>query len=205
MSVDPVVFVVDEDSSSRESVCRMLRSLGVRAAAPTTLDDCLEGYRDQPSCLIANLATRTASGVDVQEELRRRGTPIPLVALVRQPKASEVVRALRGGAVTVLDAPVDADELRTAVQEGLALDAERRRRREELAVVRQRLASLSDKERDVLRMIVAGRPNKAMANHLGASLRTIENRRREVFSKLKVRSVAELVTLALRAEDGADL
>jgi FixJ family two-component response regulator len=200
MSFDPVVFVVDEDGASRESVCRMLRSLGLRAAAPASLDDCLDDYRDQPGCLIASLATRTAHGVEVQEELRRRGASIPLVALVRQPKAADVVRALRGGAVTVLDTPVDAGELRTAVQEGLALDAERRRRRDELAEVRQRIRSLSDNERDVMRMIVVGRPNKAIANQLGASLRTIENRRREVFQKLKVRTVAELVTLVLQAE-----
>jgi two-component system response regulator DctR len=62
------------------------------------------------------------------------------------------------------------------------------------------MANLTDKERDILRMIVAGRPNKAMANVLGASLRTVENRRREVFSKLGVRSVAELVAMTLRAQ-----
>jgi two-component system response regulator FixJ len=128
-----------------------------------------------------------------------------VIALTSRANTAAVVRAMRQGAVTVLDKPIQADELAAALSTAIALDAERRLRDEELASVRARFASLSEKERDVLRMIVAGRPNKAMANALGASLRTIENRRREVFSKLGVRSVAELVTLTLRVKGGEDV
>lgn len=205
MNIQPIVFVADDDAGQRDAIRDAVQPLGVRSALFATLDEWLDAYRDQPGCLVASLEARTTEGRDVLEELRRRGGPLPLVAVAERPRAADVVRALRRGAATVVDAPIEPHELRAAVQEALAADAERRRRREELAVVHARLGSLNDREREVLRMIVAGRPNKAMANHLGASLRTVENSRREVFTKLKVRSVAELVTIVLRAEGAADL
>jgi FixJ family two-component response regulator len=166
MSIDPVVFVIDDDAPGRDAACALVRDWGVRAVALSSADEFAHQYRDEHGCVVANLGS---------------------------------------GAVTVLDKPPAADDLRQAIGEALAVDAERRARRDKLGDLRRRLATLSDKERFVLEMIVAGRPNKAMANQLGSSLRTVENRRREVFMKLGVRSVAELVTLKLKAEAaGAD-
>lgn len=194
MSMDPVVFVIDEDVPSRDAACAMVRGWGVRAIPLASASDFTHQYRDEHGCVVASLE----SGALGQRLL-------PVVALLSTPSTANVVQAMRNGVVTVLDKPPAADDLRQAIGEALAVDTQRRTRREQLGDLQRRLASLSEKERFVLEMIVAGRPNKAMANQLGSSLRTVENRRREVFMKLGVRSVAELVTLKLKAEsNGAD-
>jgi FixJ family two-component response regulator len=202
MNNDAVVFVVDDDAQSREAVCALAKSMQLQTEPMASAEEFLERYRSEPGCLVTDLRMHGLSGVELQEELRRRGVPIPVIVLTGHAHTNAVVRAMRNGAVTVLDKPVDEEELWSAMRMALAQDVEQRRRRDETAELRQRFATLTDKERDVLRMIVAGRPNKAMANALGASLRTVENRRREVFSKLGVRSVAELVALSLRLEAG---
>lgn len=194
MSIDPVVFVIDEDAPGRDAACALVREWGVRVVCLSSADEFARQYRDEHGCVVASLG----SGALGQRQL-------PVVALVAGASTAAVVQAMRSGAVTVLDKPPAADDLRQAIGEALAVDAERRVRREKLGDLLRRLATLSEKERFVLEMIVAGRPNKAMANQLGSSLRTVENRRREVFMKLGVRSVAELVTLKLKAEAaGAD-
>ncbi len=202
MSSDSLVFVLDDDAAARDAVCGQVRALGLRPVPAVDADEFFRQLRDAPGCLVAGLNVRTAAGAALAVELRQRGVDTPLVGLANGASTADIVAAMRNGAVTVLDKPPAPEELRQALGEALALDAQRRQRRAELTNARQRLASLSPKERDVLQMIVAGRPNKAMANHLAASLRTIENRRREVFTKLGVRSVAELVSLVLRAEMG---
>lgn len=198
MSNEAIVFVVDDDAQSRDAVCALIRSMGLRAEGFFSAEEFLDLYGDQPGCVVADLRMRGLSGVELQEELRRRGLAIPVIILTAHAHTAAVVRAMRNGAVTVLDKPLNEDDLWQAVRMALSRDADQRRNRQELAGVRRRFDSLTEKERDVLRMIVAGRPNKAMASSIGASLRTVENRRREVFSKLGVRSVAELVALSLK-------
>jgi FixJ family two-component response regulator len=112
---------------------------------------------------------------------------------------------MKAGAVTVVEKPWDDGQVERAVREGLALDARRRSQRRENDEFHARLAALTDKEREVLRMMVDGKANKTMATLLGASLRTVENRRRSIFTKLDVRSVAELVAAVLKAENGVPL
>lgn len=202
MSNEANAFIVDADAPSRDAVASLARAQGLRAETWGSTDEFLSHYDNQPGCLIVDLGLAQDPAVNLQDEFLRRGWKPPVIALTSRPNTAAVVRAMRQGAVTVLDKPFQDEELAAAIEAAIALDAERRRHDEELANVRARFASLSEKERDVLRMIVAGRPNKAMANALGASLRTIENRRREVFSKLGVRSVAELVTLSLRIKQG---
>lgn len=205
MSSDVVVFVVDDDAQTREAVCALVRSMGLRAEPLASAEEFLSRYADEPGCLVADMRMRGLSGVELQEELRRREVNIPVIVLTGHAHTALVVRAMQGGAVTVLDKPFKEDDLWQALRMGLARDAEQRSKQASHADMRARFASLSEKEREVLEMIVAGRPNKAMANKIGASLRTVENRRREVFSKLGVRSVAELVALALKTGEGKDL
>jgi FixJ family two-component response regulator len=197
---DALVFVVDDDAPSREAVSNLARSVQLRAESCASAEEFLDRYRGQPGCVVVDLRMPGLSGIELQEELRRRGHQIPVIVVTGHAHTAAVVRAMRNGAIAVLDKPVDEEELWQAVRAALAQDADRRSHDADLAETRQRLANLTDKERDILRMIVAGRPNKAMANVLGASLRTVENRRREVFSKLGVRSVAELVAMTLRAQ-----
>lgn len=200
MSNDAIVFVVDDDERFRERTIALLRAPDARVEGAATAAEFLAQYQDEPGCVVAPLDAATPDGVLLLDELRARNAPTPLVLVADRATTAAVVRAMQHGAVTVLDRQSVESELPAAVEAALTLDAKRRTRRDELAKIRERFATLSEKERDVLRLIVAGRPNKAMANALNASLRTIENRRREVFAKLGVRSVAELVTLSLKLQ-----
>jgi two-component system, LuxR family, response regulator FixJ len=204
MTNDAVVFVVDEDAGVRDAVAEAVRSRGGKAEVFASTGEFLRSFRDRPGCLVVDASMLDAEQGHLAGELRRADRGLPIVALLAGPDTATTVAAMRGGAITVLDKPVDPAGLQEAIASALVLEEETRARREDRRRMRLRFDALSDKERDVLHMIVAGRPNKAMANALGASLRTVENRRREVFSKLGVRSVAELVALAIKAEQEAE-
>ena len=190
MSLQRFVFVLDDGPADRAAGCDQLRRLGYAVAPAESASQLPPANEPGEACILAPVTA------DLD------GAPWPWIALARGATTAEIVAAMRRGAVTVLDAPPDDAALAAAVDVALALAPHRRQQQLELLDVRQRLASLSEKEQAVLEMIVAGRPNKAMANQLGSSLRTIENRRRDVFVKMGVRSVAELVTLVRRAEAG---
>jgi two-component system response regulator DctR len=118
--------------------------------------------------------------------------------MTAKPETQLIVQAMRNGAVAVLDKPCAQDALWNALETALAVDAERRYRRGRQASMNERLGSLTDQEREVMWQIVDGSPNKITARRLGVSVRTIENRRRSIFAKLGIRSVAELVTAVMQ-------
>jgi FixJ family two-component response regulator len=195
------LFVVDDDASCRDAAGVLARSMGLEAAVYPSLDAFLADCRDEPGCLIADLRLALHDGALLPEKLRRRGVALPVVLLAARPSTAAVVQAMRAGAFTVVEKPWDDPQVEQAVREALAVDAQRRDAARQQTEWQQRLAALTDKEQQVLRMLMAGKANKTMANHLGASLRTIENRRRSIFTKLGVRTVAELVAAVLKTED----
>ncbi len=203
MTSAATVFVVDDDAPSRVAVSALARALGLAAAAYTSSEEFLASYREEPGCVVARLKMNGGGGVELLQELQRRDLGAAVIVVAVNPDTATVVRAMKAGAVTVLDKPLDEKQLGEAVREGLALDAERRVRRQEQAEFRGRLESLTDKEHEVLRMLMGGMANKAMASQLGASLRTVENRRRSVFNKLGVHSVAEMVARVLKSDEDA--
>jgi FixJ family two-component response regulator len=137
-------------------------------------------------------------GLDLQMELQRREFVVPVVLMTAKPETQLIVQAMRNGAIAVLDKPCGQEALWKAVETALAVDAERRYRRGRQASMQERLDSLTDQEREVMWQIVDGSPNKITARRLGVSVRTIENRRRSIFAKLGIRSVAELVTTVMQ-------
>lgn len=204
MASAATVYVVDDDPRSRAVVQSAALTLGLRTAAFSAPEEFVEGRRDEPGCVVLELRLRGASGVSLMDELRRRGLRAPVVVVAAQAGTAEVVEAMQAGAVTVLEKPLDQAQITAVLRQSLALDAQQRARRREHAEFRARLNALTEKERDVLRLLMAGAANKAMAVELGSSLRTIENRRRSLFAKLEVDSVAEMVTRVLRAGGAAD-
>lgn len=203
MTSTATVFVVDGDPRSRDVVAAAARSIGLRTSTFSTPEQFVEGRRDEPGCVVVELRLPGAGGVELLNELRRRGLGTPVIMVAADADTAAVVDAMKAGAVTVLEKPLDDARVREAIREGLALDEQQRARRREQAEFRSRLRTLTDKERDVLRLLMEGLANKAMATELGASLRTIENRRRNLFAKLGVQSVAEMVTRVIKADEVA--
>lgn len=179
--------------------------MGVPSQAFHSAEAFLDQYRGEPGCLVVDLRLPGLSGLELQEELRDRGLPIPVVLITANARTAIVVRAMRSGAVTVLDKPCDEEALWEAIRDGLTRDRIQREQhaaREELS---RQIGALSPSELEVLHRVVEGVANKDIARELGASVRTIENRRHSVFTKLGVHSLAELVSRYHEAKDAGIL
>lgn len=204
MVSEPTVYVVDDDPQACDSVCALARSMGVAAKIFPSAESFLDFYQGQPGCLVTDYRMKGINGLELQESLLSEGSELPLIIVTAYARTSLTVKAIKNGAITLLDKPYDDDNLWQAISTALDVDRRRRRRSQEIKEVQRRIDSLSDKEHKVLEQMLTGTSNKAMASKLDVSLRTIENRRRKVFSKLRVDTVAELVALVLQARDVSD-
>ena len=199
----PTVFVVDDDEQARKSVCALVRSMGIRAESFASAEEFLDGYAERRAgCLLTDVRMLGMSGLELQEELNRRNVFLPIVVLTGYARTPLTVRAVKAGAVTVLEKPYEDDDLWDAIRRALAEDAARRAQHECRQELCRRIDRLSPSERKVMELIVQGKPNKSIAKLLDISIRTVENRRREVFEKMEAASVAELVRMVIEADAG---
>jgi len=201
MEREPIVFVVDDDEQARTSVCALVQSMGLRAEAFSSGEEFLDSYRETgPGCLVVDVRMLGMSGLELQEELLRRNVLLPVIVLTAYARTPTTVRAIKAGALALIEKPYSDDDLWDAIRKALAHDAVRRSEHERRREIRDRAGRLTPAERRVMQMIVQGRPNKAIAGELDVSVRTVENRRREVFKKMHADSVAELVRLVIDAD-----
>ncbi|WP_428307396.1 response regulator transcription factor [Lacipirellula sp.] len=198
MNESPLIHVVDNDAANIDSLAAHLRSLRLECRVHVSAEALLVACVDRPGCIIAGDALADMRGLDLQLELQRREILLPLILMTATPQTELIVTAMRNGAIAVLDKPCTGEALWKAVEAALALDADRRYRRGRHASMQERIGSLTPQEREVMWQIVDGSPNKITARRLGVSVRTIENRRRSIFAKLGIRSVAELVTIVMQ-------
>jgi FixJ family two-component response regulator len=204
MLPDVTVFVVDDDDQARESVCALIRSMGLEAECYASGEAFLESYaEDRPGCLVTDLRMLGMSGLELQETLIERGFTLPVIVITAHPRTSLTVRAMRRGAITLLEKPYQDNELWDAIREGIERDKKQRSEDLRRQDVLRKLESLTDKERVVMDMMVDGLANKVIARKLDVSIRTVESRRHDVFEKMQADSLAELVRMAvsLRPED----
>jgi len=204
VSSEPTVFVVDDDPQGRKSVCALVRSMGIPAESFASAEEFLEAYlQERPGCLVTDVRMFGMSGLELQEELKRRNVLLPAVVLTAYARTPITVRAMKAGAVTLLEKPYDDDDLWDAIRAALTEDSASRADHQQRRKIRDRIARLTPAERKVMDMMVQGKANKAIAHELDISVRTVENRRREVFAKLQADSVAQLVRLAIEADSNS--
>jgi FixJ family two-component response regulator len=194
------VFVVDDDPSFLKAVSRLLRAAGLKVAPFASADQfLLEHDAASPGCLVLDLTMPGLNGLELQEALSARGSDRPIVFLTGTADVPMSVRAMKHGAVDFLTKPVREAALLAAVEAALERDAAHRRARDEQTELRHRWATLTPREREVLRHVIAGRLNKQIAAELGTVERTIKLHRANLMAKMKAGSVAELVRLTERA------
>jgi FixJ family two-component response regulator len=187
-----------------KAIERLLQSVGLSVATFPSPHRFLEGYdRNAPGCLVLDLALPGLNGLELQQVLEQQASPLPIVFLTGRGNIATSVQAMKHGAVDFLTKPVDDTELIAAIHEALAKDQALRRVRLERARVAQCLATLTERERQVLEQIVAGRLNKQIAAELGTVEKTIKFHRANLMRKMGVRVVADLVKLAERAGVGS--
>lgn len=188
------VYVVDDDPAVRKSVAYLIGILEVEVVALDTAEAFLAAYRPgRASCLILDVRMPGMSGIELQECLRRDGISIPIIFVSGHGDIPMTVRAMRGGAVTFLTKPYSDQDLLDQVQRALQEDRLQQQKRREAAMYQARYDLLTQREQEVLALIVQGATNKQVAQQLDISVKTVETHRARVMEKMRVSNLAELI------------
>lgn len=197
---DHIVFIVDDDAHIREALLDLLESHGMRAVAFESAGDYIGADKpDVPACLILDVELPDINGLDLQGQIAEGNHP-PIVFITGHGDIPSSVRAIKHGAVDFLTKPFNDTDLMAAIATAIGQDGEKRSKRAELDVLRQRYRDLTPREREVLPLVVSGLLNKQAAAALGISEVTLQIHRRNVMQKMAAASLADLVRIAERLE-----
>ena len=198
--VSPAVHVVDDDASFRKSLLRLLKAHGLAAQAYDSAPEFLKsGLASCAGCIVLDVRMPRLSGLDLQEELAKADCAMPVVFLTGHGDIPMSVQAMKKGAVDFLTKPVDEESLLEAVRNALSRNEKHLRERAEIEAVRVRVRTLTEREFEVMRHVIAGELNKKIGERLGVVEKTIKVHRARVMEKMGVPSVAELVRLCALA------
>jgi len=191
------VYVIDDDASVRNALQSLIRSVGLEVELFATPREFLQRQRsDRASCLILDVRLPGKSGLDFQRELADAGIHIPIIFVTAHGDVPMSVRAMKAGAVEFLTKPFRDQDLLDAIQLALERDRARRERESEIAALRERLESLTAREREVLPLVVGGLLNKQIAAEIGTSEASVKVHRSQLMRKMGADSVADLVRMA---------
>lgn len=194
------VYIVDDDEAVSGGIKRLVESVGLKAAVFSGGQEFLDAYgRSEPGCLVLDIRMPNMNGITLQSKLTENDINIPIIFLTGHGDVPTATKAFKGGAFDFFEKPFNENELLDRIQQALAKDL---CQRDAFALRRdsiERLKQLSDRERQVLDLIMAGKPNKNIAMNLKLSQSTIEVHRANVMRKMKAESLAQLVTLVIMA------
>jgi FixJ family two-component response regulator len=195
----PVVFVVDDDRSMCEALQRLLGTVGLKVHTFGSAHEFMSTKRpDVPSCLVLDVRLPDLSGLDLQRRLLDMDPPMPIVIITAYADIPMTVQAVKAGAVEFLTKPFRDQELLDAVQEAIDQDRTLRLERAELTELRHTYESLTQREREVMTLVVTGLLNKQIAARLGTSEATVKAHRAQLMQKMRVGSLAQLVRVTGR-------
>ncbi len=198
---EPLIYVVDDDEAVRDSLTLLLKAVGLRGQAFSSAAEFLDNYDpEQHGCLVTDIRMPGMSGLDMQDELNKRGAPIPLIFITGHGDVPMAVDAMKSGALDFIEKPFRDQELLDRVHQALTWDKERRTKNLEILAIRERLATLTPRETEVMERVAQGQANKVIAMDLEVSQRTVEIHRARVMEKMGVRSVAKLVRAVAAAK-----
>lgn len=192
----PTVFVVDDDRVDQESACELIASAGFVTRGFESAAEFLEWYDGtMPGCVVTDYRMTGLDGLELQERIAARDWLLPVIVVSGYADIPATVRAMKSGAVTLLEKPYQQNDLIEAISRGIELNAKWRQKRQVKESIRKRFDSLTSGEKDVLGLLLNGLPNKQIARRLEIGLRTVERRRHLILKKMRVDTVAMVARL----------
>jgi FixJ family two-component response regulator len=197
--VTAVVFVIDDDPSMRAALEDLISSVGLQARLFASPQEFLHGPRsDAPGCLVLDVRLPGMSGLTFQKELERVGITLPVIFITGHGDIPMSVRAMKAGAVEFLTKPFHDQEMLDAIHAAIERDKQRRRQALLVAELRERYVTLTERERQIMTLVVMGRANKQIAAELNLSEMTVKVHRGQAMRKMQAESLPELVRMADR-------
>lgn len=198
MSTEAIVHVIDDDSAVRNSLRFLLKAAGYEAATYASGPELLSQAGDlRPGCIVTDVRMPEMNGLELVRQLKALGVPHPVIVMTGHADVPLAVEAMRAGVVDFIEKPFDDEVLLTSIRSALAQTASSEAEDAEVSEFRSRLDQLSQRERQVLEGLVAGQANKAIAYDLSISPRTVEVYRANVMTKMRAKSLSELVRMRL--------
>ena len=198
------VYVIDDDEAMRDSLRWLLESAGYRVASYPSAERFLTAFRPaQAACLVLDVRMPGLTGLELQQELNRRGTSLPIIFITGHGDVPMAVEALKNGAFHFLEKPFKGEKLLELIDQAASLGSPTEVERTKRRCAAARLATLTQREREVMELVVLGRKNRQIAEALGISVKTVEAHRARSMEKMDVTSVAELVQATLSGKSAA--
>lgn len=194
---DPIVYVVEDNTPVREALDSLIRSVGFRVQTFGSAQDFLRTKRpNAPSCLVLDIRLPGLSGLELQQELSRSNIPIPIIFITGHGDIPMSVRAMKAGALEFLVKPFRDQDLLDAIHQAIEKDRISQAERDNLALIRRNFETLTQREREVMQLVVSGLLNKEIARELGTREVTVKVHRGQVMRKMQAGSLADLVRMA---------
>lgn len=198
ITVQPTIFVVDDDEAMRESIHWLLESVSLSARMFSSANDFLNaGDLHQHGCILLDVRMPGMSGMELLEQLKDHGIVQPVIIITGHGDVPMAVRALKHGAFDFIQKPFNGQELLDRVNAALKLDRENHQQNKKIEGLRSHFDVLTAREREIMELVVAGDSSKVIGKKLGISSRTVDIHRSNIMKKLNIRSIAELVQCRL--------
>lgn len=197
----PIVYLVDDDDAVRDSLSLLMKSVGLESKEFPSATEFLSSYEpDQFGCLVLDIRMPGMSGLELQQELRRQQSTLPIIFISAHGDIPMAVEAVRKGATDFIQKPFDDEELVAKIRDALTGSVRRHEEELERLEIRRRSNTLTAREKEVMSQVVQGKANKVIASDLGVSQRTVEIHRARVMEKMQAASLAQLVRMVLIAD-----
>lgn len=200
---DPIVYIVDDDEAIRDALRLLMRSANLRVQCCATAEEFLSSHKPElPGCLVLDVRMPDMNGLELQRFLKERHISIPVVIITGHGDVSMAVQAMKDGAVDFVEKPFKNEVLLDRVQQCLRADIEERAKHRQNVEAASRIASLTQREREVMDLLIQGKRNKTIASELGISNRTVEAHRAKIMEKMQAHSISDIMRLTYAAESG---